>query len=72
MAEVDAFLTEEELRFLTKRRQRKLQREVLALMGIDHLVRPDGSLVVSRARVEQLLGLEGGTVEEPEIKINWD
>jgi hypothetical protein len=33
------FLEEADIRALTKRRQRKLQREALAQMGIQHIVR---------------------------------
>lgn len=60
------FLTEEEICALTgvRRRQRlvryELQRQVLVQMGIPFLVRPDGSLVLLREAVLQLLGASPG------------
>ena len=50
------FLTEEEIRELTNRKQRSAQVMVLNALGITHKVRPDGSLVVLRAHVEHELG----------------
>jgi hypothetical protein len=50
------FLTEEEIRELTNRKQRSAQAMVLNALGITHKVRPDGSLVVLRAHVEHELG----------------
>lgn len=50
------FLTEEEIRELTNRKQRCSQAMVLRALGITHKVRADGSLVVLRAHVEQELG----------------
>ena len=51
-------LTDDELRELTGRKRTSSQRQVLTALGIDHGVRPDGSLVVLRAVAEQALGLE--------------
>jgi hypothetical protein len=65
------FLEEADIRALTKRRQRKLQREALAQMGIQHIVRPDGSLLVSKSHVEGLLsGLASANVEA-DVEIDW-
>ena len=50
------FLTKEELRELTKRTRSSAQILVLRFMGIEHRMRPDGSVVVLRAHVEHLLG----------------
>ena len=50
------FLTPEEISALTNRKARKCQRAVLNHMGIEHKVRPDGSLVVLRSHVENSLG----------------
>lgn len=41
---------------LTKRRHRDAQLRVLVALGVEHKVRPDGSIVVSEAHVERLLG----------------
>ena len=49
------FLTDEELRELTKRTRRDAQARVLKFMGIEHGVRPDGSLAVLSSHVETLL-----------------
>lgn len=71
-------LNDEELIQLTKVKCRKRllryqrQRQVLELMGIAHKVRPDGSLIVSRAHVE---GLLGGVIEakvDKPFEPNWD
>lgn len=70
-------LNDDELIAITKVRCRKrikryaLQREVLCLMGIEHKVRPDGSLCVSRAHVESLLGGRSATKEQKTIEPNW-
>ena len=39
-------LSPEELKQLTQKKQSTSQREVLNFMGIDHRIRPDGSVVV--------------------------
>ncbi len=50
------FLSEDEVRALTKRKQRRAQVRALRAMGIDHKTRPDGSPVVLRSHVESELG----------------
>lgn len=50
------FLTDEELKQLTGRQRAHAQRTVLNALGIQHKVRPDGSLVVLRSHVEKELG----------------
>lgn len=50
------FLTRDEIRQLTGRMRHKSQDLVLSTMGIEHKVRPDGSMLVLRAHVEQSLG----------------
>lgn len=52
----DTFLTREEVRELTGRVRHKLQASVLSLLGIEHKIRPDGTVIVLRAHVEHLLG----------------
>ena len=69
---ISTFLTSIEIADLTHRSRRASQRAVLNAMGIQHKVRPDGTLVVSRAHVEKELGgtvvVKGKKTHEP----NWD
>ncbi|WP_189459645.1 DUF4224 domain-containing protein [Jeongeupia chitinilytica] len=58
------FLSQPELCELTNRVRRGSQATVLNSLGIEHRVRPDGSVLVLRAHVERLLG--GG--EQPARK----
>lgn len=51
-------LTEAEIVKLTDRKRRPAQARVLRHMGIEHKIRPDGSIAVSRAHAE--LALSGG------------
>lgn len=51
------FLEAEEVRELTQRVHYASQVKVLRSMGIEHRARPDGSLAILRAHVEQALGL---------------
>ena len=65
------FLTPEELRELTGRKRPSAQVRALRTMGIEHRVRPDGSLAVSRSHVEGLLsGVVGDKVKPPK-QPNW-
>ncbi|VVE71517.1 hypothetical protein PAN31117_04081 [Pandoraea anapnoica] len=50
------FLTQSEIREMTGRVRHKSQTLVLSALGIEHKVRPDGSLLVLRSHVEQALG----------------
>lgn len=68
------FLTPEEIAELTDRVQRRAQRSVLNFMGIEHKVRPDGSLVVARAHVEKTLGVQFTVVKvsgQTEPDLSW-
>lgn len=49
------FLSVPEINQLTAKKRRASQIQVLRFMGIEHKVRPDGSLLVSRVHVEKLL-----------------
>lgn len=69
----DMFLTNDELQGLTCRIQRAAQQRVLRGMGIEHRVRPDGTLAVMRAHIEKSFGAapaagRKATPKEP----NWD
>jgi hypothetical protein len=63
------FLTPDEIVALTGRKQHKTQRTVLNHLGIQHKVRPDGSLVVLRSHVEDALDRESKHNKTPEP--NW-
>lgn len=54
--ETSIFLSLTEVIDLTHRRTRNSQVSALRQMGIDHKVRPDGSLVVLRAHIEKTFG----------------
>lgn len=67
------FLTREEVAALTGRVRRDAQQRALRAMGVEHRVRPDGSVAVLRAHVEQVFGLrpekaKPAKTQEP----NWD
>jgi hypothetical protein len=50
------FLNDQELYELTKRRRRDAQVRALRFMGIDHKVRPDGSVAVSKTHIDKEFG----------------
>lgn len=69
----EIFLTVDQLVELTGRRRSTAQKNALQMMGVDFLIRPDGSLVVSRRNVEELLGAQPEKVnKKPPIEPNWD
>lgn len=49
-------LTPAELAELTGKRRQDAQRRVLDRMGLRYMVRPDGTLAVLRAHVENVMG----------------
>jgi len=49
-------LTQEEIAELTQKRWRSQQAAVLRGMGIEHRIRPDGSLAVLRTHITRLFG----------------
>lgn len=51
------FLTREEIAELTGKKLVSHQTRALGIMGMEFRTRPDGSLVVLRAHVEKVLGL---------------
>ena len=65
------FLTDDELRDLTGKARPSAQVRVLRAMGIEHRVRPDGSLAVSRSHVEGLLGGAAGVNVGTHKQPNW-
>lgn len=49
-------LTDKEIAELTGRTRRSAQVRVLCYMGIEHKIRPNGSVAVLRSHVDKLLG----------------
>lgn len=66
-------LTQEELIELTGMRVKSAQVRVLRYMGIEHRLRPNGSVAVLKAHVEQVLGVTYKKTERPraEVEPNW-
>lgn len=65
------FLTGEEINALTTRVQHSAQLKVLRAMGIEHRVRPDGSLVILRSHIEKLFGDETRSRNQKVTEPNW-
>jgi hypothetical protein len=65
------FLTPDEVRELTGRQRRDAQAAALRHMGIEHKVRPDGSIAVLRAHVEREFGGET-TQHQDNIEPDWN
>lgn len=66
------FLTAEEVAQMTGRVQRTAQTRELTHMGVIHKLRADGSVLVLRAHVEQLLGYQAESkAKEPHFEPNW-
>ncbi len=66
------FLTPSEINLLTGKKRRPAQTKVLRFMGIEHRLRPDASLIVSRDHVTKLL--DGDSVKrriKKRIEPNW-
>ena len=49
-------LTKDEIEALTGRHRKDAQIKALRFMGIEHRVRPDGTVAVLKAHIEQILG----------------
>lgn len=66
------FLDRDELIHLTGRTRKDAQVRVLRFMGIEHRLRPDGSVAVLRRHVESLLGATDSIdPEERRVEPNW-
>lgn len=64
-------LTPDELAQLTGKQRRSAQRRALLAMGIEHKVRPDGSLAVLRSHVERLLDSVFSNCYKQEVEPDW-
>jgi hypothetical protein len=60
----NTFLDSDEIRELTCRVQRAAQVRVLRGIGIEHRVRPDGSVAVMRAHAEKVFGAAPAAVQK--------
>lgn len=69
--QITMFLTGDEVRALTKRVQYSAQVRVLRAMGIEHRMRPDGSLAVLRAHIEQIFGGFSDRKKLQTVEPNW-
>lgn len=69
--EPSMFLSDDELVSLTQKKRQGAQRKVLNAMGITHKTRPDNSIVVLRAHVEQVLGGKVTSPKRRPIEPNW-
>lgn len=65
-------LDDTELRRLTGKIHRDAQLVVLVALGITHKVRPDGSILVSEAHVQRLLGGVASAKVRTPAEPNWD
>lgn len=69
----DTFLSDEEVQALTERKVRPAQVRALKSMGIEHRVRPDGSVAILRAHIYKVF--DGDTAQTRQTKAvqpNWD
>ena len=67
------FLSEDELFSLTGKKQYSAQVKALRSMGIEHRVRPDRFVLVSRKHIEKLLDGDSADVRiSRRIEPNWE
>jgi hypothetical protein len=69
----DTFLSYEEIQALTHRKVRTAQVRALKAMGIEHRVRPDGSVAILRAHITKVF--DGSTETKKQTKHaepNWE
>ncbi|CAE6839632.1 DUF4224 domain-containing protein [Paraburkholderia nemoris] len=66
------FLTDDELTELTSKRQNAARIRVLNGMGVQHKIRPDGSVAVLRAHIERLFGEKGSKPKLAEWQPAWN
>lgn len=66
------FLTPAEINELTGKTRKPAQVRALRYMGIEHRVRPDGALIVSRSHIEKVLDGVATPPAPREVEPNWD
>jgi hypothetical protein len=69
----DTFLSFEEIQALTQRKVRTAQVRVLKAMGIEHRVRPDGSVAILRAHITKVFDGSTETKKQTkQVEPNWE
>lgn len=66
-------LTKDEIEALTGRHRKDAQVKALRYMGIEHRVRPDGTVAVLKAHIDQILGATSPSPRQRNIRSepNW-
>ena len=65
------FLSPDEIQLLTGKKFRSAQSEALRFMGIEHKVRPDGSIAVLKLHVEKVFGGIPEPKSEKKVILDW-
>ena len=66
------FLSDDDIFLLTNRKRRTAQIIALRMMGIEHKIRPDGSIVISHAHVQKVLDGDSSNMRFcKEIEPDW-
>jgi hypothetical protein len=68
----DTFLSEEEVRDLTNRIPKNAQVRALKSMGIEHRIRPDGSVAILRAHIFKVFDGDQAQAKQIAVQPNWD
>lgn len=66
-------LTKDEVEALTGRHRKDAQIKALRFMGIEHRVRPDGTVAVLKAHIDQILGATTSSPRQRNLRSepNW-
>jgi hypothetical protein len=65
------FLEPPEIIKLTGKTRKPAQLRALRFMGIEHKVRPDGAVIISRSHIEKVFGGATPVKVEKRIEPNW-
>lgn len=69
----NTFLSFEEIHALTNRKVRPAQVRALKAMGIEHRIRPDGSVAILRAHITKVFdGSNEPKTKQKQAVPNWD
>lgn len=70
----ETFLSREEIAQLTNKLRHDAQARVLRFMGVEHRIRPDGSVAVMRSHVEKMFCGEQAVISAKvkPIEPNWN
>lgn len=65
-------LTHEEITAITNKKRKPSQLRALRFMGVEHKIRPDGSILISRSHFEKLLDGDSSNVRfYSEMEPDW-